>query len=94
MPTKFKLYPAYPNPFNAATSISFDLPDRENVSITIYNIQGKYVTTLIDNSLKAGHHKLLWDGKNSNGEIAGTGIYIIKIHSNSHVASVKAILLK
>ena len=94
LPKNFKLHPTYPNPFNALTTISFDLPSRENVRLDIFNIQGSYVTTLTDKKFAAGFHQLQWDGRNSSGALAGSGVYFIKIKTDRHFATVKTILLK
>lgn len=93
-PTQFKLYPAYPNPFNASTSISFDLTLRSKVKVNIFNIQGKFVKTLVYKTFKAGYHKIDWDGKNNQGDFVGSGIYIIQFHSTRNFSTTKVVFLK
>lgn len=94
LPNSFKLYQTYPNPFNALTTISFDVPSRENVVVDVYNLQGTHVTTLTNKSFDAGHHQIQWDGRNASGVSAGSGVYFIRIQTSRHVATVKTILLK
>ncbi|MFZ5515625.1 MAG: FlgD immunoglobulin-like domain containing protein [Candidatus Zhuqueibacterota bacterium] len=91
---QFRLLPAYPNPFNALTTISFDLPVRERVVVDIFNINGNYVTTLVDRHFDAGSHQIQWDGRNASGVSAGSGVYFIKLQTETHFATVKTILLK
>ena len=64
----FKLLQNYPNPFNPTTTINFEIPVRENVSLIIYNTLGQKVRTLIDGSRSAGHYHVSWDGKDLNGK--------------------------
>jgi len=76
----YELSPAYPNPFNPSTTIDFKIPIHENVSLTIFNIRGEKVATLVQNQkLRAGQHSYIWNGKNSNGNIVSTGIYIYQL---------------
>jgi flagellar hook assembly protein FlgD len=68
MPTEFSLSPAYPNPFNPVTTLSFALPKESDVSILIYNIQGRLVETLTDSKLEIGYHSVIW---NANHHASG-----------------------
>lgn len=94
LPNSFKLYQTYPNPFNARTTISFDVPSRENVVVDVYNLQGTHVSRLTNRNFDAGHHQIQWDGRNASGVSAGSGVYFIRIQTSQHVATVKTILLK
>jgi hypothetical protein len=80
---------SYPNPFNAATTISFTLPYESRANLTVYDLLGRRVATLIDQFLSAGHHRIQWD---ASGNVSGTYFYVIK--AGDGVDSKKMILLK
>lgn len=85
-PTTFKLEQNYPNPFNPTTQIGFSLQHSDHVSVTIYNSLGQEIRTLTSRQYEAGNHSISWDGRNNNGEQAGSGIYLYKLQSSSNVA--------
>ena len=70
----------YPNPFNGSTTIAFALEEAENVTIAIYDINGRKIEMIYDGKLKAGNHKLNW-----NASQAQKGIYIVRFTSNGNV---------
>jgi hypothetical protein len=74
IPTKFSLYQNYPNPFNPTTTIEFDIPERTNVKLTIYDILGREVETLIDKELEPGRYKLNFTATN-----LPSGVYFLYI---------------
>ncbi len=80
----FLLYQNYPNPFNAGTEIRFQLPKNVYVELTIYNILGQTVRTLVQGHKNAGHHLLQWDGKNSDGLIVPSGVYFSRLVIKRH----------
>ncbi len=94
VPLKFELLQNYPNPFNAATTISFNLPKRMHVSLKIYNILGQLVKTLVDEELRGGNHKLVWDATNDQGQLIATGVYIIQLRGQNDVAIKKLVVIK
>ncbi len=69
----------YPNPFNPTTIISFSLQNISNVELSIYNIKGQRVKTIVNEKLEQGLHKIIWDGTNSNGKAVNSGIYFYKL---------------
>ena len=79
----------YPNPFNSETNINFSIPSTEYVTLKIYNVQGKQVTTLFSKELKAGNYKASFDG---NG--LASGMYFYKISAGGFVETKKMIFLK
>ncbi|MBI9072957.1 MAG: RICIN domain-containing protein [Melioribacteraceae bacterium] len=79
---KFHLYDNYPNPFNPETTISFDLSGRSYVKLEIYNILGQLVKTIIDQELSPATYSYKWDGKDKNGHLTGTGIYLYRLESS------------
>ncbi|MFA8343506.1 MAG: T9SS type A sorting domain-containing protein, partial [Rhodothermaceae bacterium] len=88
-PTTYSLAPAYPNPFNPATKIKFQLPKDDFVSLKIYDITGRYVETLTEETTSAGEHTVTWNAANKS-----SGIYIIVMKSGNYVSKQKVILLK
>ena len=68
-----------PNPFNPSTTIRFALPEEGHVQIGIYDLTGRYVRTLIDRTVSAGNHAVRWDGRDSTGRTAASGVYIYRL---------------
>ena len=94
LPTRPTLMQNYPNPFNPTTTIAFDLPQSERVEISIYNILGREVTTLIDEYYEAGYHELNWDGRDRSGHDTASGIYFYRLRTESHQAQKKMLLIR
>lgn len=86
IPLIFALHPNYPNPFNPTTTIRYDIPEQSIVSLTIYDILGREVKTLVKNATSAGFHEIRWDGKDSFGIPVSTGMYIYRITAQSKVS--------
>lgn len=86
---KFHLHQNYPNPFNPSTSIEFEIPERGTVTLKIFDILGKEVTTLINSELLPGNHKIMF---NASG--LSSGIYFARLQSGSRQETRKIMLLK
>ena len=84
----------YPNPFNPSTNIEFSLQKAGNVKITVYNIMGQTVKTLINETKPAGKHIISWDGKDYVGEQVASGLYFYRLESNQQIYTKKMLLLK
>lgn len=84
----------YPNPFNPSTTISFSLPQKEDVSVKVYNIRGQLVRSLVDENMLAGKHNIMWHGKDSSGKKVGSGVYFYKIKTKTKSRVGKMLLLK
>jgi hypothetical protein len=81
---RFELLPNYPNPFNPTTSIAFDLPESGVVNLKIYDTTGRLIATLIENQVQAaGRNQVVWNGRNSNGNTVGSGVYYYRIQYKS-----------
>ena len=87
--TEFALLQNYPNPFNPSTKIKFGLPNSEYVSLIVYDLLGREVATLVNESKSAGYHTVEFDASN-----IPSGIYIYQIRAGQYVATQKMILLK
>ena len=95
IPTQFALHQNYPNPFNPSTQISFDVPEgSELVSLNIYNILGKKVSTLLNNVVSPGKHKIEWNAKDNEGNPVASGIYFYELSSSSFTARKKMLLIR
>ena len=94
VPGKYELSQNYPNPFNPVTMIEYSIPMDERVSLSIYNIQGQLVRTLVNESMNAGTHQFYWNGTNSLGKSLGSGIYIYNVTTPSNSISKRMVLLK
>ena len=90
----YALYKAYPNPFNPVTTLRYDLPEDANVNITIYDMMGRKVKTLINELQSSGYKSVQWNGTNNQGEPVSAGVYLYKIQAGDFVDTKKMILLK
>lgn len=93
-PSDFRLENNYPNPFNAGTTISYHLSQRQQVTLTIYDLLGRKVRTLFEGNQSAGDHEITWDGHTDHGGEAATGVYVYRLNAGEHSASKKMLLLK
>ena len=94
LPLVFSLSPNYPNPFNPVTTINYSLRNDEFVNLTVYNILGEYVTTLVNEPVVKGYHYVQWNGTNRAGEMIGSGVYFYRIEAGNYVEVRKLTLLK
>jgi tetratricopeptide (TPR) repeat protein len=90
---KCVLHRNYPNPFNPETTISFSIPEDSKVELSIYNIRGQKVKTLIKDEFKMGFHNVIWNSKDNNGKSVATGVYFYKLKVDGKDISVKKCLL-
>lgn len=89
LPVEFALNPAYPNPFNPTTSISFSLPEAEHVSLNVFDINGRQVASLVNGAMNAGSHSASFDAANLS-----SGLYFARMTAGSFSASQKLVLMK
>lgn len=90
IPTTFKLEQNYPNPFNPTTVINFELPDISQVSLTVYDVMGREVQSIINNQqMAAGRHQVTFDGSKLS-----SGVYLYRIQSGDHIQTRKLLLVK
>jgi hypothetical protein len=87
-----------PNPFNPATTIAYSLAGRSHVTIRVYDVAGRVVTTLVDGELEAGPHTIVWDGTTDSGDRAASGVYFMKMEASGDAGAFsetgKAVMLK
>ncbi len=94
LPRKFALLQNYPNPFNASTTISYLLPITGEVNLTIYNLLGQTVRTLVQGRQSSGSYIIIWDGKNQDGSSVSSGIYFYKLKMENFNQVRKMIFIK
>ena len=83
-----------PNPFNPATMISFTLPASSHVNLSIYDVSGRLVSTLVDHTMNEGTHDITWNGRGVNGVQAASGIYFYRLRTDREILTRKMILLR
>jgi len=89
LPLVFGLLPAYPNPFNPKTTIAYQLPKAEFVNVTVYDIAGRQVASLVNEQKAAGTYRLDWEP-----HTLASGIYLIRIKAGKFIAVQKCMMLK
>jgi flagellar hook assembly protein FlgD len=94
LPTIFALGQNYPNPFNPTTAIEFALPHKSNVKLTVYNLLGQEIVTLVNGELPAGNHTVLWNAHDTSGREVSSGIYFYRLTAGNFVATKKMICLR
>ena len=79
----FTLHPAFPNPFQSAVAITFDLSRKTHIALKVYDISGRLVRTLAERDWPAGHHSVEWNGRSDDGRLAASGVYYCRMVSDS-----------
>ncbi len=93
-PSEFALIGNYPNPFNPTTEIRFQLPEKSHVVVRILNTLGQEIRILADGQYERGYHNLRWDGKDNNGNLVASGIYLYQMQAGSFSEIGKMTLLR
>jgi ligand-binding sensor domain-containing protein len=91
---QFNLFHNYPNPFNAITTIRYELNKEDKIVLTIHNLTGKEVITLVNKQQPAGLHQVVWNGTNNNGKEVSSGIYIAVLTLGKFKKSIKLTLIR
>jgi hypothetical protein len=94
LPTQFMLYQNYPNPFNPYTNIKYGLPDEAEVSVILYDINGREINTLIAGRQTAGWYQIRWNGTDMHGDPASSGLYFCRIVAGDYKKTIKMVYLK
>ena len=93
LPLTFELHQNYPNPFNPTTTIDYDLPDNAHVTLSIYDLMGKKVITLIDEPKTAGSRSIQWNSRDEKGRAVSAGLYLYTIQAGNFNQTNKMVLL-
>ena len=83
LPESYELARNYPNPFNPATNVEFALPSDSHVAITVFDVLGRKVITLLDEVRPAGYYAQRWEGRNSSGSRVASGVYFLRMEATS-----------
>jgi flagellar hook assembly protein FlgD len=83
----------YPNPFNAATTIRFSLGRRTRVTLSIFNIAGQLVKTIVGEEKEAGNHQAAWSGRDREGAAVGSGVYFYRLSTADGFSCARAMVL-
>ena len=94
VPDVFSLAQNYPNPFNPVTRIGYGIPEQSDVRITIYNLLGEEVATIVDGRMEPGYYFTVWDSRNHRGSLVSAGMYLYQIRADNFVKTRKLILIK
>ena len=89
VPGSFILYPAFPNPFNSTTNISFTLPAKDFVTLTVYNIAGEKIKDILNSEMSSGFHQIRWQADD-----VSSGIYLYTIKTRANLQVAKVVLIK
>jgi len=94
LPDSFELQQNYPNPFNPTTTITYQVAGTEHVVLTVYNMLGEKVATLVDELSAPGRKSVSWDGRDGQGQLVSSGLYIYRLDVGSQALNRKMLLLK
>ena len=94
IPMKFSVSANYPNPFNPSTRFTISIPDRSNVSTSVFDLKGRRIATLLNSELDTGVYDLTWQGKNDIGSQVSAGIYILRVDAGKYHHNQKMIYIK
>jgi photosystem II stability/assembly factor-like uncharacterized protein len=93
-PESFELFQNYPNPFNPTTTINYQLPVSNYIDLSIFNLLGQKVVTLVSKRQRAGFYRVEWNGTDQFGQKVSSGIYVYKLETDTEVQVRKMILIK
>jgi histidinol-phosphate aminotransferase len=94
IPKSFGLNSIYPNPFNSQCDIEINTIGTEKTNLTIYDISGRKIKTLLNSSISPGTHRIHWDGREITGKMVSSGVYIFNLIQGELATSSRATLLK
>ena len=94
LPGAFVLHQNYPNPFNPVTTLRYDLPENSYVNVTVYDMLGRAVKTLVNSTQDAGLKSVVWNAANDYGNPVSAGVYLYQIRAGDFVQTRKMVLLK
>jgi hypothetical protein len=94
IPYSFSLNQNRPNPFNPNTVIDYSVARKSQVNISVFNILGQTVKTLVDREADAGQYQAVWDGVDENGSQVASGIYFYKMSTTDFVETRKMVLMR
>jgi len=94
IPSEYNLMQNYPNPFNPVTTLHYNLPENSYVNVTVYDMLGREVKTLVNGTQEAGLKSIVWDAINDKGNPVSAGVYLYQIQAGEFIQTRKMVLLK
>jgi len=94
IPATFALRPTYPNPFNASTSIRYSLPTPSTVTLSIFDLLGRHVRTLVQTTQGAGEYRVVWDGHDDADREVASGVYFSRLRAGDDVQTRKMVMVR
>jgi hypothetical protein len=94
VPERFALYENYPNPFNPSTTIRFEVPKDVRLKLTVHNLLGRQIRSLVDGPQASGVYTVVWDGRDNAGIQVASGVYFYRLQAADFVQTKKMLLLK
>ena len=94
IPEVYVLHQNYPNPFNPITTLKYDLPNDNHVTLTISDLNGREINRLVNMNQSAGHKTIQWNATDMYGKSVSAGVYIYQIYAGDFVQTKKMVLLK
>ena len=93
-PEEYILSDAYPNPFNPTTTLSFSVPTEGKINLSIYDMTGRLVNTLVNGHMEQGYYQVTWDGVDATGNAVASGMYIYALQGEGISITKKMVLMK
>jgi flagellar hook assembly protein FlgD len=93
LPSGFKLFNNFPNPFNPSTMIMFNIPIGVEVRLTVYNLLGAEIATIYNDYVQPGQYQAIWNGRDMKGNLVPSGTYLFELNSGSYFRQVKKMTL-
>ena len=84
----------FPNPFNPTTRIEFSIPEESKVELSIFNIKGQKIKSLLSDQIAAGEHSIIWNGEDASGKKVSSGVYLYKLNTGKQTYANKMVLVK
>jgi hypothetical protein len=94
LPVSHVLDQNYPNPFNPTTTISYSLAEISDVSLSIFDVQGRTVARITESQQSAGNYNIQWNGTNEQGLGVPTGVYLARLEAGSYNETIKMVFLR
>ena len=94
LPSVIMLDPAYPNPFNSSTTISYILARNGLVQVTIRDVTGREIVSLVEGYRNAGQYSIVWNGMNGEGKLVSSGLYFVTVSGFNQSKNMKMLLVK
>jgi len=91
---RYRLHPAYPNPFNAQTAIIYELPSPSHVRLSVYDVLGRRLKVLLDEEQRAGVYEVQWDGRDEMGQPLASGVYVCRMEAGRFRSSRKLLMIR